>query len=57
LLNLAPETVREEILADLSLGAFGYWTRRCWRAARRFKIFLSNIFANERSTNAAEPVT
>ena len=34
LLNLAPETVREEMLADLSLGAFGYWSRRCGRAAR-----------------------
>src|SRR5690349_18965246 len=46
-LNLAPETVREEMLGDLSLGAFGYWSRRCGRAARRFKIFLSNIFTNE----------
>ena len=57
LLNVAPETVREEILGDLSLGAFGYWARRCGRVARRFKIFLSNIFTNERNTNAAEPVT
>ena len=57
LLNLAPETVREEVLGDLSLGAFGYWNRRCGRAARRFKNFLSNIFTNERTTNAAEPVT
>jgi hypothetical protein len=56
-LNLAPETVREEVLGDLSLGAFGYWIRRCGRAVRRFKIFLSNIFTNERATNAAEPVT
>jgi hypothetical protein len=56
-LNLAPETAREEVLGDLSLGAFGYWTRRCGRAARRFKISLSNIFTNERTTNAAEPVS
>jgi hypothetical protein len=56
-LNLTPETVREEVLGDLSLGAFGYWTRRCGRAARRFKICLSNIFTNERTANAAEPVT
>ena len=56
-LNLAPETGREEVLGDLSLGAFGYWTRRCGRVARRFKIFLSNIFTNERTANAAEPVT
>jgi len=56
-LNLAPETVREEMLGDLSLGAFGYWSRRCGRAVRRFKVFLSNIFTNERATNGAEPVT
>jgi hypothetical protein len=57
LLNLAPETVREEMLGDLSLGAFGYWTRRCGRAARKFQIFLSNIFTNERAANAAESIT
>jgi hypothetical protein len=56
-LNLAPETVREEVLGDLSLGAFGYWSRRCGRAARRFKVFLSDIFTNERTANATEPVT
>ena len=56
-LNLAPETVREEVLADMSLGAFGYWSRRCGRAARRFKIFFSNIFTNERTATAVEPVT
>ena len=56
LLDLIPETVREEVLADMSLGVFGYWTRRCERAARRFKIFLSSIFTTERSANAAEPV-
>jgi hypothetical protein len=57
LLNLAPETVREEVLGDLSLGTFGYLIRRCGRAGRRFKIFLSNIFTNERTANAAESVT
>ena len=56
-LNLAPETVREEVLGDLSLGAFGYWSRRCGRIARRFKVFLSNMFTNERTANASEPVT
>jgi hypothetical protein len=56
-LNLAPETIREEMLTDLSLGALGYWSRRCGRAARKFKIFLSNIFTNERNANAAELVT
>ena len=56
-LNLASETVCEEMLGDLSLGAFGYWTRRCGRAARKFQISLGNIFTNERTANAAEPVT
>lgn len=56
-LNLAPEAVREEMLGDLSLGAFGYWSRRCGRATRRFNTFLSNIFTNERSAHPAEPVT
>jgi hypothetical protein len=56
LLDLAPATVREEMLADLSLGAFGYWSRRSGRFARRLKIFLTNIFTNERTANAAESV-
>jgi len=56
-LNLAPGTVREEVLGDLSLGAFGYLVRRCGRATRRFKTVLSNIFTNERTMNAAEPAT
>ena len=57
LLDLIPETVREEVLADMSLGALRYWSRRCGRIARRFKVFLSNIFTNERTTTAVEPVT
>src|SRR6478735_9864434 len=55
-LNLAPGTVREEVLGDLSLGTFGYWTRRCGRAARKFQISLSNIFTNERTPHAAESI-
>jgi hypothetical protein len=56
-LDLAPGTVREEVLGDLSLGAVGYWTRRCGRGARKFQTFLNNIFTNERTANAAESVT
>jgi hypothetical protein len=55
-LNLAPGTVREEVLGDLSLGAFGYWTRRCGRVARKFQMFLNNTFTNERTANAAESI-
>jgi hypothetical protein len=56
-LNLEPEAVRGDVLGDLSLGLFGYWTRRCGRAARKFQIFLSNTFTNERTATAAESVT
>src|ERR1700756_1705625 len=56
LLNLAPETIREEMLGDLSLGAFSYWTRRCGRAARRFRISLNRIFATSRNPIAVDPV-
>src|SRR4051794_6136361 len=56
-LNLAPEAVREDVLSDLSLGVFGYWTRRCGRAARKVQMFLNNTFTNERTANAAESVT
>jgi len=54
LLNVVPETIREEMLGDLSFGTFGYWSRSCGRAARRFQIFLSHVFTNERNANAAE---
>ena len=56
-LDLIPETIREEVLAEMSLGVFGYWTRRCGRAARKVQMFLSNTFTNERTANAAESVT
>jgi len=54
MLKLSPEIVHEELLADQSLGAFSYWTRRCERAARKFQVFLSHAFTNERNTRAAE---
>src|SRR3954469_22572492 len=36
LLDLDPEVVREDLPGGRSLGTFGYWSRRCGRAARRF---------------------
>jgi hypothetical protein len=55
LLNLAPESLRQELLGDQSLGLLGYFVRRCGRAARKFQIFLSNIFTNERNASAVDP--
>jgi len=55
LLNLAPESLRQELLGDQSLGVFGYCVRRWGRAARKFQILLSSAFASEYNSNAAEP--
>ena len=51
LLNLAPETVREELVGDMSLGSVSYLTRRCGRVASKF---LSHVFTNEGDSNSVE---
>lgn len=44
LLNLEPESVRQELMSDLSLGTFAYWARRCGRATRRLSLCFSRLF-------------
>ena len=56
LLNLAPESRRQELLTDASLGLFSYLARRGGRAARSFQIFLSRIFTTSRNPIAVDPV-
>ena len=53
LLNLAPEKVRQELIGDLSSGAFRYWTRCCGRAARRFQISVGQLLVSERNASGA----
>jgi hypothetical protein len=53
LLNLTPDTVRQELIGDLSSGAFRYWTRCCGRAARRFQISVGQLLVSERNASAA----
>ena len=55
-LNLAPDIVRLELLADVSVGLFTYWVRRCARAARSFQIFLNRVFTTSRNPIAVDPV-
>ena len=55
LLNLAPETARQELIGDLSLGTFGYWTRRCGRTARRFRMSLIQLLASGSNAIAGVP--
>ena len=56
-LNLAPETVREEVLGDLSLGAFGYWTDAADAPRADLRPFLATSSRTNAAANAAEPVT
>jgi hypothetical protein len=53
LLNLVPENVRQELIGDLSSGAFHYWTRCCGRAARRFQISVGQLLVSERNASGA----
>src|SRR5437899_6843049 len=55
-LNLAPETVRQDLLDDASFGLFGYLSWRCARAARSFQIFFNRIFTTSRNPIAVDPV-
>jgi hypothetical protein len=55
-LDLAPESLRQELLTDASVGLFGYLARRGGRAARSFQIFLNRIFATRRDPIAVDPV-
>ena len=56
LLNLAPDDVRKDLIGDLSLGAFSYWTRRCGRAARRFGSSIGQLFVSEPNASASTPI-
>ncbi len=56
LLNLTPDMVRQELVADASGGFFTYWTRRSVRAARSFQIFLNRVFTTNRNSTAVDPV-
>jgi hypothetical protein len=44
-LSLVPETVREELVGDLSVDKLTCWKRRGGRAVRRFRHSLTQLFA------------
>ena len=56
LLNLAPESLRQELLTDASLGLFSYLARRGGRAARSFQVFLNRVFTANPRPIAVDPV-
>src|SRR2546421_11948184 len=56
LLNLAPESLRQELLTDASLGLFSYLARRGGRAVRSFQTFFNRIFTTSHNPIAVDPV-
>ena len=44
LLDLCPEVVRTELLADASLGWFSYWIQRSGRLSRRLRASFVRVF-------------
>ena len=54
LLDVCPEMVRTELLADASLGWFAYWRRRGSRFSRRLRASFVRVFSNCRNPEDAE---
>jgi hypothetical protein len=49
LLDVCPEVIRTELLADASLGWFNYWTRRAGRLFRRLQSVFVHVFVSCRN--------
>jgi hypothetical protein len=56
LLNLTPESLRQELLTDASLGLFSYLARRGGRAARSFQVFINRVFTANPRPVEVDPV-
>ena len=54
LLDLCPEVVRVELLADAALGPFHYWIRRAGRLSRKLGSSVARVFEGCRNPEAVE---
>ena len=54
LLNLCPEVVRAELMADAALGPFHYWIRRAGRLSRKLSSSVARVFESHRDPEVAE---
>jgi hypothetical protein len=54
LLNLCPEMVRADLLADASLGSFHYWIRRAGRLSRKLGASVVRVFESHRNPEGIE---
>jgi hypothetical protein len=50
LLDLCPEMVRADLLADASLGSFHYWLRRAGRLSRKLGASVVRVFESRRDS-------
>jgi hypothetical protein len=57
LLNLCPEVVSAELLADASLGPVHYWIRRAGRLSRSLSASVVRVFEGCRSAHKLAPST
>src|SRR5215471_18774369 len=54
LLDLCPEIVRADLLADASLGPFHYWIRRAGRLSRKLGASVARVFESYRNPEGGE---
>jgi hypothetical protein len=54
LLDICPEVIRTEVLADASLGSFGYWIKRGGRLSQGLWASFVRVFARSGNPEAAE---
>ena len=54
LLDLCPEVVRAELLADAALGPFHYWIRRAGRISRKLRSSVARVFESYRNAEGVE---
>ena len=55
LLDVCPEVIRTELLADASLSWFDYWTRRAGRLSGKLRASFVHVFASCHNPEGAEP--
>jgi hypothetical protein len=54
LLDLCPEVVRVELLADAALGPFHYWIRRAGRLSQKLGSSVARVFESYRNPEGVE---
>jgi hypothetical protein len=54
LLDLCPEVVRAELMADAALGPFHYWIRRAGRLSRKLGSSVARVFETYRNPEGVE---